>query len=90
MPCAWPAGEQPGDSRAAGPGKAVRFSGSDAEQAAAPPPEPRTDAAAGEPVLKPEAGRLLAGLLHGLQEFLRPPARGAALLFDYEPWVLRA
>ena len=39
--------------------------------------------------LKPEAGRLLAGLLHGLQEYLRPPVRGAALLSVCVGWMPR-
>lgn len=52
----------------------MRFSGRGAERAAAEAPEPKA-AQPGEPVLKPEAGRLLAGLLHGLQTDLRPPVR---------------
>lgn len=68
------AGDQAGANGAALAGaKSVRFSGPGAglEPAAAPQPE------GNEPVLKPEAGRLLAGLLHGLQADLRAPVCSA-------------
>jgi len=53
----------------------VRFTG---PGEAPPAEEPRPDAHEGAPALKPEAARLLAGILHGLQADLRAPVRGPA------------